>query len=55
MVMRMTGNNWEEGIELFDQAKKENPALFEQVEAHGIETPIEEIARRAVELSQEVE
>lgn len=55
MVMRMTGNNWEEGVRLFDEARKENPELFEQIEAHGIETPIEEIARRAVELAQEVE
>jgi succinyl-CoA synthetase beta subunit len=55
MVMRMTGNNWEEGVRLFDEAKKKNPELFENIEAHGIETPIEQIARRAVELSQEVE
>lgn len=55
MAMRMTGNNWQEGVRLFEEAKKENPELFEKIEAHGIETPIEEIARRAVELAQEVE
>ncbi len=55
LVMRMTGNNWEEGVRLFDEAKRENPGLFENIEAHGIETPIETIARRAVELAQEVE
>jgi succinyl-CoA synthetase beta subunit len=53
MVMRMTGNQWEEGVRLFDEAKAENPELFEDIEAHGIETPIEDIARRAVELAAE--
>jgi len=52
MVMRMTGNNWEEGVRLFDEAKKKDPDLFENIEAHGIETPIEDIARRAVELAK---
>ena len=51
MVMRMTGNMWQEGVRMFDEAKKENPELFENVEAHGIETPIEEISQRAVELA----
>jgi len=55
MVMRMTGNNWEEGVRLFDEAKKESPELFERIEAHGIETPIEDIARRAVEMAKEAE
>ncbi len=53
MVMRMTGNQWEEGVRLFEEAKNENSELFEQVEFHGIETPIEEIAKRAVELAKE--
>ncbi len=52
MVMRMTGNMWQEGVRIFEEAKKENPELFEQVEIHGIETPIEEIAKRAVELAK---
>jgi len=52
MVMRMTGNMWQEGVRLFDEAKKEHPELFEQVEIHGIETPIEEVAQRAVELAK---
>ncbi len=51
MVMRMTGNNWQEGVRLFDEARKENPELFEKIEAHGIETPIEEISKRAVALA----
>ncbi len=53
MVMRMTGNNWEEGVRLFDEARKESPELFERIEIHGIETPIEDIAKRAVELAKE--
>ncbi len=53
MVMRMTGNNWEEGVRLFDEARKESPELFENIEAHGIETPIEDIAKRAVALAKE--
>jgi len=52
MVMRMTGNMWEEGVRLFEEAKRENPKLMERVEFHGIETPIEEISKRAVELAR---
>jgi succinyl-CoA synthetase beta subunit len=51
MVMRMTGNMWQEGVRLFDDARRENPELFKNIEAHGIETPIEHIAKRAVELA----
>ena len=50
MVLRMTGNMWKEGLEIFEQAKKENPEIFKNIEIYGIETPIEEIAKRAVEL-----
>lgn len=53
MVMRMTGNMWQEGVRIFEEAKKENPELFEHIEFHGIETPIEEISKRAVELASE--
>ncbi|MFQ5453308.1 MAG: succinate--CoA ligase subunit beta [Candidatus Zixiibacteriota bacterium] len=52
MVMRMTGNMWQEGVRLFENAKKENPELFEHIEFHGIETPIEKISQRAVELAK---
>jgi len=55
MVMRMTGNMWQEGVRIFEEAKKESPELFENIEAHGIETPIEEISKRAVELAQTAE
>ena len=48
MVMRFTGNMWQEGMQIFEDAKKESPKLFEKIEFHGIETPIEEIAKRAV-------
>jgi succinyl-CoA synthetase beta subunit len=54
MVMRMTGNMWQEGVRIFEEAKKEDPELFRHIEFHGIETPIEDIARRAVELAEEV-
>ena len=53
MVVRMTGNMWEEGLKIFDNAKKESPKLFEKIEFHGIEVPIEEIAKRAVQLAKE--
>ncbi len=53
MVMRMTGNMWREGVRLFEEAKKEDPSLMEKVEFHGIETPIEEISKRAVELARQ--
>ena len=51
LVMRMTGNMWQEGVRLFEEAKKVDPKLFEKIEFHGIETPIEEISKRAVELA----
>lgn len=53
MVMRMTGNMWQEGVRIFEEAKNENPELFQHIEFHGIETPIEEISKRAVELAKE--
>jgi len=52
MVMRMTGNMWQEGVRIFDEERKANPELFRHIEAHGIETPIEEIAKKAVTLAQ---
>ncbi|MEJ2722914.1 MAG: hypothetical protein P8181_17515, partial [bacterium] len=52
IVMRMTGNMWEEGVRIFEEARAEDPKLFEKVEFHGIETPIEEISKRAVELAK---
>jgi succinyl-CoA synthetase beta subunit len=53
MVVRMTGNMWEEGLKIFAEAKKESPQLFAKIEFHGIETPIEEISKRAVELARQ--
>ncbi len=53
MVLRMTGNMWQEGVRIFNEAKAENPELFENIEFHGIEVPIEEIAKKAVELAKE--
>lgn len=55
MVMRMTGNMWQEGVRIFNEARKEDPELFKHIEAHGIETPIEEISQRAVELAKQAE
>ena len=52
MVMRMTGNMWQEGVRMFEEAKEADPKLFERIEAHGIETPIEDISKRAVELAR---
>lgn len=54
MVLRMTGNMWEEGVRIFQEAKKDNPEIFKNIEIHGIETPIEEIAKRAVELAEKM-
>jgi malate-CoA ligase subunit beta len=53
MVMRMTGNMWQEGVRIFAEAKEADPELFKHIEAHGIETPIEEISKRAVELANQ--
>ncbi|MCK4857720.1 MAG: acetate--CoA ligase family protein [candidate division Zixibacteria bacterium] len=54
MVMRFTGNMWEEGLRIFKEAEQENPQLFARIEYHGIETPIEEISQRAVALAKKV-
>lgn len=51
MVMRMTGNMWQEGVRIFEEAQDADPELFANIEFHGIETPIEEISKRAVELA----
>jgi succinyl-CoA synthetase beta subunit len=48
IVMRMTGNMWQEGVRLFDEARKESPELFESVKIYGIETPIEHVVKEAV-------
>jgi succinyl-CoA synthetase beta subunit len=53
MVVRMTGNMWQEGVRIFEEAKQKNPELFDKIEFHGIEIPIEEIAKRAVNLAKE--
>ncbi|MFQ5884316.1 MAG: succinate-CoA ligase subunit beta [Thermoplasmata archaeon] len=53
MIMRMTGNKWKEGMEILENAKKERPELFEKIEVFGIDTPIEEVAKRAVEVARE--
>jgi succinyl-CoA synthetase beta subunit len=52
MIMRMTGNKWKEGMEILENAKKERPELFEKVEVFGIDTPIEEVAKRTVEVAK---
>jgi succinyl-CoA synthetase beta subunit len=52
MVLRMTGNMWQEGVRIFKEEKEENPEIFKNIEIHGIETPIEEISKRAVELAK---
>jgi succinyl-CoA synthetase beta subunit len=52
MVLRMTGNMWQEGVRIFKEEKEENPKIFKNIEIHGIETPIEEISKRAVELAK---
>ncbi len=48
MALRMTGNMWKEGLEILQNAKTEDPALFEKIEMYGIETPIETVCERAV-------
>lgn len=53
MVLRMTGNMWQEGVRIFQESKKEHPEIFKNIEIHGIETPIEEVAKRAVELAKQ--
>lgn len=52
MVLRMTGNVWQEGVRIFKEEKEKNPEMFKNIEIHGIETPIEEISKQAVELAK---
>ncbi len=51
-VFRMTGNMVEEGVRLLTEEREKRPELFAQVEFFGIETPIEHVAKRAVELAR---
>ncbi len=52
MVLRMTGNMWQDGVRIFKEEKDKNPEIFRNIEIHGIETPIEEISQRAVGLAK---
>jgi succinyl-CoA synthetase beta subunit len=52
MVLRMTGNMWQEGVRIFREEQTAHPEIFKNIEIHGIETPIEEISKRAVELAK---
>ncbi len=54
MALRFTGNMWREGVRIFVEEKEKKPALFERIEFFGIETPIEIVARRAVEMARDV-
>jgi succinyl-CoA synthetase beta subunit len=51
-VFRMTGNMVEEGVRILNDERKKRPQLFDNVEFFGIETPIEHVAKRAVELAK---
>jgi succinyl-CoA synthetase beta subunit len=53
IIMRMTGNKWREGMEILENAKRDQPELFEKIEVFGIDTPIEKVARRAVEAAEQ--
>jgi succinyl-CoA synthetase beta subunit len=52
MALRMTGNMWEEGLRLLTSAKEKNPEEFRNIELYGIDTPIEEVCKRAVALAE---
>jgi len=52
MALRMTGNMWEEGLRLLTSAKEKNPQKFRNIELYGIDTPIEEVCKRAVALAK---
>jgi len=52
MALRMTGNMWEEGLRLLTEAREKNPQFFANIELYGIETPIEEVCKRAVALAR---
>jgi len=49
IVMRMTGNMWKEGLDMFEAARGESPELFKDVKIYGIETPIERVVEETVE------
>ncbi|SYZ74003.1 Succinyl-CoA ligase (ADP-forming) subunit beta [Candidatus Zixiibacteriota bacterium] len=52
MVICITGNMCPEGMQIFEEARREDPQLFQLIEFYGGDTAIEEAARRAVELSK---
>jgi succinyl-CoA synthetase beta subunit len=54
MVMRMTGNMWKEGLDIFKREQEEHPELFANTSIHGIETPIEEISKEVIKIAREI-
>jgi succinyl-CoA synthetase beta subunit len=52
MALRMTGNMWKEGLKLLEEAKEKMPEKFMSIELYGIETPIEEVCKRAIALAK---
>jgi succinyl-CoA synthetase beta subunit len=52
MIMRMTGHMEEEAQALFEKARKENPGLFEDVKVYGINTPIENVIKEAIDVAK---
>ncbi|MBN1476355.1 acetate--CoA ligase family protein [Candidatus Sumerlaeota bacterium] len=53
-IFRMTGNMVEEGMRLLSEERERRPELFANVQFFGIETPIEHVAKRAVEAAAEI-
>ena len=39
-------------MRIFREEQKAHPEIFKNIEIHGIETPIEQISKRAVELAK---
>ena len=51
MIMRMTGNMEEAGRRILEQAKKDNPDLFENIKVYSFDTPIEEVIQETIRVA----
>jgi succinyl-CoA synthetase beta subunit len=52
MVMRMTGNMEEEGRRIIEEAKVNEPELFEKIKIYPYTTPIEEVVQEAIAVAK---
>jgi succinyl-CoA synthetase beta subunit len=54
MIMRMAGNMEEDGRNILEKAKEENPELFRRIRIYAYDTPIEEVIKETIRVAADV-